>query len=55
MLAVKGLRAWTRWIHLAVGLALPVLLLLHIWPWEEDKTNGSPSKTSRFSGEIDIA
>jgi len=23
--------------------------------WEKDKANGSPSKTSRFSGEIDIA
>ena len=27
----ETLRAWTSWIHLAVGLALPVLLLLHIW------------------------
>ena len=27
----ESLRAWTSWIHLAVGLALPVLLLLHIW------------------------
>jgi hypothetical protein len=27
----ESLRAWTSWIHLAVGLALPLLLLLHIW------------------------
>jgi len=27
----EGLRAWTSWIHLAVGLALPLLLILHIW------------------------
>jgi hypothetical protein len=27
----ERLRAWTSWIHLAVGLALPVLLILHIW------------------------
>ncbi|PYI70489.1 MAG: hypothetical protein DMF08_11305 [Verrucomicrobia bacterium] len=27
----ESLRAWTSWIHLAVGLALRVLLLLHIW------------------------
>ena len=27
----ERLRAWTSWIHLAVGLALPLLLLLHIW------------------------
>jgi hypothetical protein len=27
----ERLRAWTSWIHLAVGLALPVLLLIHIF------------------------
>jgi magnesium-transporting ATPase (P-type) len=27
----ETLRAWTSWIHLAVGLALPLLLILHIW------------------------
>jgi hypothetical protein len=27
----EKLRAWTSWIHLAVGLALPLLLILHIW------------------------
>ena len=26
----ETLRAWTSWIHLAVGLALPSLLVLHI-------------------------
>ena len=26
----ERLRAWTSWIHLAVGLALPILLLVHI-------------------------
>jgi thiosulfate reductase cytochrome b subunit len=26
----ERLRAWTSWIHLAVGLALPILLLIHI-------------------------
>jgi cbb3-type cytochrome oxidase subunit 3 len=26
----ESLRAWTSWIHLGVGLALPFLLLLHI-------------------------
>jgi hypothetical protein len=26
----EKLRAWTSWIHLAVGLALPILLLIHI-------------------------
>ena len=27
----ESLRAWTSWIHLAAGLALPLLLILHIW------------------------
>src|SRR5215468_2507715 len=27
----EKLRAWTSWIHLAVGLALPLILILHIW------------------------
>ena len=27
----ESLRAWTSWIHLVVGLALPLLLILHIW------------------------
>lgn len=27
----ENLRAWSSWIHLAVGLALPFLLILHIW------------------------
>jgi hypothetical protein len=26
----ERVRAWTSWIHLAVGLALPILLLVHI-------------------------
>ena len=26
----ESLRTWTSWIHLAVGLALPLLLILHI-------------------------
>ena len=27
----EKLRAWSSWIHLAVGLTLPLLLILHIW------------------------
>jgi len=27
----ETLRAWASWIHLAAGLALPLLLILHIW------------------------
>jgi hypothetical protein len=25
------LRAWTSWMHLSIGLAFPLLLILHIW------------------------
>ncbi len=24
-------RSWTSWIHLFIGLALPILLIIHIW------------------------
>ena len=27
----ESLRAWTSWIHLAIGLVLPILLLVHIF------------------------
>jgi len=27
----ERLRAWTSWVHLAIGLALPILLLMHIF------------------------
>src|SRR5437016_14206743 len=27
----EKLRAWTSWVHLAVGMALPILLLIHIF------------------------
>ena len=26
----ERLRAWTSWVHLAVGLVLPILLLIHV-------------------------
>lgn len=26
----ERLRAWTSWVHLAIGLVLPILLLIHI-------------------------
>ncbi len=27
----ERLRSWTSWSHLAVGLALPAMIVLHIW------------------------
>jgi magnesium-transporting ATPase (P-type) len=38
------LRAWTSWIHLAVGLALPLLLILHIWLGKRTRPAARPQK-----------
>jgi O-antigen ligase len=27
----ERLRAWTSWIHLGIGLALPAIVVLHVW------------------------
>ncbi len=27
----ERIRSWTSWIHLIIGLALPVILVVHIW------------------------
>ena len=29
--AGERLRAWTSWVHLAIGLVLPILLLIHLF------------------------
>ena len=42
----ESLRAWTSWIHLAVGLALPLLLILHIWLGKQTNVAGPAAKTS---------
>jgi hypothetical protein len=44
----EGLRAWTSWIHLAVGLALPILLLIHIFLGRRTRRAIQSSKRSRF-------
>jgi cation transport ATPase len=36
----ERLRAWTSWIHLAVGLALPILLLIHIFLGRRTRPSG---------------
>ena len=51
----ERLRAWTSWIHLAVGLALPLLLILHIWLGKRTRPVAQVRKTSSLRGEIDIA
>src|SRR5262245_42575168 len=40
----EKLRAWTSWIHLAVGLALPLLLILHIWLGKQTRPAAQPQK-----------
>jgi len=36
----ERLRAWTSWIHLTVGLALPILLLIHIFLGRRTRHSG---------------
>jgi hypothetical protein len=43
----ETLRAWSNWIHLAVGLALPLLLILHIWLGK--RTRPAPRLRNRSS------
>jgi hypothetical protein len=51
----ESLRAWTSWIHLAVGLALPLLLILHIWLGKRTRPAAQLQKRPSLHGEIDIA
>ena len=43
----ERLRAWTSWIHLAVGLALPILLLMHIFLGRRTRSSGQSRARSR--------
>jgi glucose uptake protein GlcU len=43
------LREWTSWIHLALGLALPILLLIHIFLGRRTRPAVQSSTTSRFA------
>ncbi|HEY7001425.1 MAG TPA: hypothetical protein VH330_06760 [Candidatus Udaeobacter sp.] len=45
----ERLRAWTSWIHLAVGLLLPLLLLIHIFLGRRTRRAIQPSKGSGFA------
>jgi hypothetical protein len=45
----ERLRAWTSWIHLTVGLALPVLLLIHIVLGRKTRSLGRLPARSRFA------
>ena len=45
----ESLRAWTSWIHLAVGLALPILLVIHIFLGRRTRPTVQSSMRSRFA------
>ncbi len=50
----EKLRAWTSWIHLAVGLALPVLLLIHILLGKKTRPALSSRKQPRLPARLEI-
>jgi cation transport ATPase len=43
----ERLRAWTSWIHFVVGLALPILLLIHIFLGRRTRHSASTRSRSR--------
>src|SRR5213592_2248700 len=48
----ERLRAWTSWIHLAVGLVLPVLLLVHILLGKRTRSPEQSHNTSRANKDL---
>jgi hypothetical protein len=50
----ETLRRWTSWIHLAVGLILPVLLIVHIFVGKGTRPAVQPQKRHHFQAKIDI-
>jgi hypothetical protein len=45
----ERLRAWTSWIHLAIGLVLPILLLIHILLGKKTRPTVQSSTKSGFA------
>jgi hypothetical protein len=45
----ERLRAWTSWIHLAIGLVLPILLLIHILLGRKTRPTVQSTTKSRFA------
>ena len=45
----EKLRAWTSWIHLAIGLALPAILVAHIGLGRKTRPTGRPARPPRAS------
>jgi len=49
----ERLRAWASWIHLGVGLSLPLLLILHICLGKQARLAVQPPKRTRSVAKID--
>jgi hypothetical protein len=47
----ERLRAWTSWLHLAVGLALPILLLIHVFLGKRTRPFGESRTRSRLASQ----
>jgi thiosulfate reductase cytochrome b subunit len=45
----ESLRAWTSWVHIAVGLAFPILLLVHIVLGRRTRPSGQFRTRSRLA------
>ena len=45
----ERLRAWTSWIHLAIGMVLPILLLIHIFLGRRTRLGFQSATRSRFA------
>ena len=50
----ENLRELTSWIHLAVGLALPLLLILHIWLGKRTRPAAELQRRPRPVAKIDV-
>ncbi len=51
----ERVRVWASWIHLGVGLALPFLLIFHIWLGKRTRVAIPPQKGARTVAKIDLA
>src|SRR5947208_3251374 len=47
----ERLRAWSSWIHLAIGLVLPILLLIHIFLGRRTRPSGQSQTRSRLASQ----
>jgi hypothetical protein len=49
----ERLRAWASWIHLGLGLALPLLLIFHVWLGKRTRVAVLPQKRMCSVAKID--